>query len=88
MKPLSGCMTGEDLDHMYTGHTIITGHSEFLSPAVETTCVGVDAEMTPILQLSGVKPSHCQYHVSHVCCLFCQRPVLCETVIALHKNLH
>ncbi|KAK5622210.1 hypothetical protein CRENBAI_007959 [Crenichthys baileyi] len=37
--------------------------SEFLSPAVETTCVSVDAEMTGILQHSGVKPSHCQYQV-------------------------
>ncbi|XP_039455867.1 uncharacterized protein LOC120433567 [Oreochromis aureus] len=35
--------------------------TQFLSPAVETTCVRVDAEMTHILQQSGVKPSHCQY---------------------------
>ncbi|PWA19829.1 hypothetical protein CCH79_00015900, partial [Gambusia affinis] len=60
-KPLSGCVTGGDLGHSYTGQTVKTGLSLSLSPAVAIICVSVDAEMMGFLQHGGVKPSDCLY---------------------------
>jgi len=47
-----------------------------LSPEVENTCASVDSEMINILQQSGANPSHCQYHVSYVCCVLCPGSIM------------